>query len=300
MLSEGIALVGNPNVSFSVSIAQIRRLSFSNVSPLPSTQFAIIDEAYPYIARRLMTDESPRLRSALRYMVYGRDNAFDAENVIDLLQALEKFKSVRDDGDGGAFKVDGVRGTKDLGVAGDFRGSQKVDTSDRDTDVGDGRFRVSGGNQQQESQSAQDESTVREALRFFFSPEGNVFREFMLEEVVTVVDASGRDAAQELVRSLGLNSLPVPSFVRALSPELSEQDRRMVDQIRKLVQFLLGDFDGSIGNNQRLREMVPVVREYSPQLREFGTLLAARLTEKSISRGLNWATTQLSGAAATS
>ncbi|GFH29951.1 protein kinase domain-containing protein, partial [Haematococcus lacustris] len=41
-------------------------------------EFAIVDEAYPYIARRLLTDESPRLREALRYMVYGRTNVFDA------------------------------------------------------------------------------------------------------------------------------------------------------------------------------------------------------------------------------
>ena len=40
----GIALVGNPD-------------------------FAIVDEAYPYISRRLMTDQSPRLRAALRFMV---------------------------------------------------------------------------------------------------------------------------------------------------------------------------------------------------------------------------------------
>merc|ERR1711920_247396 len=100
---EGIALVGNPN-------------------------FAIIDEAYPYIARRLMTDQSPRLRDALRYMVYGKEGKFDAERLIDLLQALEKFTSVRDDGDGSAFKVDGVRGTKVVGSAGDFRGSQQIDT----------------------------------------------------------------------------------------------------------------------------------------------------------------------------
>ncbi|KAI2505930.1 ABC1 family-like protein [Fragilaria crotonensis] len=266
---EGIALVGNPN-------------------------FAIIDEAYPYIARRLMTDESPRLRAALRYMVYGRDNAFDAENVIDLLQALEKFKSIRDDGDGSAFKVDGIRGSKDLGTAGDFVGSQKVDTSDRDSDVGDGRFRVSSNNGVVNQPKNEDEQTVREALRFFFNPEGKVFREFMLEEIVTVVDASGRDAAQELARSLGLANFPVPSFLRAMTPELSEQDRRIVDQIRKLVQFLFGDFDG-VGNNQRLRELVPVVREFGPQLREFGTLLVARLTEKNISRGLNWATSQLAG-----
>ena len=49
---EGIALVGNPS-------------------------FAIIDEAYPYIARRLMTDDNPRLKAALRYMVYGREGIFN-------------------------------------------------------------------------------------------------------------------------------------------------------------------------------------------------------------------------------
>jgi aarF domain-containing kinase len=249
-----------------------------------------------------MTDDSPRLRAALRYMVYGREDAFDAENVIDLLQALEKFKTIRDDGDGSAFKVDGVRGTKDLGVAGDFVGSQKVDISDRDTDVGDGRFRVSGNNgaiqPKEENQVEQDEQTVREALKFFFNPEGKVFREFMLEEIVTVVDASGRDAAQELARRVGLGNIPVPSFLRAMSPELDDQDRRMVDQIGKLVQFLSGDVDSIGNNNQRLRELVPVIREYGPQLRDFGTLLVARLTEKNISRGLNWATGQLAGAGA--
>ncbi|KAL6749542.1 ABC1 family-domain-containing protein [Haematococcus lacustris] len=78
---EGIALVGNP-------------------------EFAIVDEAYPYIARRLLTDESPRLREALRYMVYGRTNVFDADRLIDLLIALEDFQqaasSARGDMDGPA------------------------------------------------------------------------------------------------------------------------------------------------------------------------------------------------------
>ena len=43
---EGIALVGNPS-------------------------FAIVDEAFPYLAKRLLTDDSPRLRAALHYMIYG-------------------------------------------------------------------------------------------------------------------------------------------------------------------------------------------------------------------------------------
>lgn len=177
-----------------------------------------------------MTDKSPRLRAALKYMVYGREGSFDAENLIDLLQALEKFTAVRDDGDGTAFKVDGVRGSKQVGAAGDFRGSQQVDTSERDSDVAGGRFRVTSivpAPSVAAIVPSNDEQTVREALRFFFSPEGGVFREFMMEEVVTVVDASSRDALNELVRTLNIGNLPMPSIVRALSPELNEKDKRV-------------------------------------------------------------------------
>merc|ERR1719181_2596704 len=94
---EGIALVGNP-------------------------EFAIVDEAYPYLSKRLLSDKSPRLRAALKDMVYGKTGTFDADRLIDMLQALEKFVAVKDRGDGSAFKVDGIRGGVDLGTAGDFKG----------------------------------------------------------------------------------------------------------------------------------------------------------------------------------
>ena len=228
---------------------------------------------------------------------------------------MEKFKSVRDDGDGSSFKVNGVRGTKVIGSAGDFRGSQVVDTTDRDSDS---RFRLSNGNnngplatgpysssrlssngssalaQQQPTQAQSDQQTVREALRFFFSPEGEVFREFMLEEIVIVVDASGRGAIQELSRSLGLNNFPVPGFLRALNPDITDKDRNITKQIRILFNFLMGDYsDTSISSSTRLRQLLPVAREFAAPLREFGLLLAARLTEKNLSRGMNWATEQL-------
>lgn len=254
-----------------------------------------------------------------------------------MFAALEKFTAVRDEGDGSAFKVDGVRGTKKVGAAGDFRGSQQVDITERDTDIDGGRFRVNGLNPAADAGSlvvstsspnligaaiapSNDERTVREALRFFFGREGEVFRDFMLEEVVTVVDASSRETIRELARTLGLSNVPVPSFVRALSPELNENDKRvrfartlhagmvkkftvphdsysvflkqMVQQIQKLVQFLLGDFEES-ASTDRLRKLIPVIREFAPELRRFGTLLVARLTEKTISRGLNWATARM-------
>merc|ERR1719353_2510202 len=57
--------------------------------------FAIVDEAYPYISRRLLTDTSPRLRAALKYMVYGQSERFDVDRVIDMLGALERFAAVK-------------------------------------------------------------------------------------------------------------------------------------------------------------------------------------------------------------
>ena len=58
---EGIALVGNP-------------------------EFAIVDEAYPFISKRLLTSPHPRLKAAFRYMVYGKSNSLDIDRMIDLLQ----------------------------------------------------------------------------------------------------------------------------------------------------------------------------------------------------------------------
>jgi len=233
------------------------------------------------------------------------EGTFDAEKLIDLLQALEKFTAVRDEGDGSAFKVDGVRGSKNLGTAGDFAGTQQVKTEkksevENNLEANGGYSSVMGIDLREEDQSQRDQRTVREALRFFFSPEGNVFREFILEEIVSFVDASGREASQEVMMALGLNNLPMPSLIRAMNPSLSSEDKRNVQQMRKLAQFLLGDFEGALTpgdglqrNSQRLRELVPVVREYNKELREFGTLLGIRLSEKALSRGLNWASSRL-------
>ncbi len=99
---EGIALVGNP-------------------------EFAIVDEAYPYISRRLLTDETPRLKKAFRYMVYGKSNSLDIDRIIDMLMAVEKFIAVKDQGDGSAYKIDGVRGSTFVGKAGDNSVTKKIE-----------------------------------------------------------------------------------------------------------------------------------------------------------------------------
>jgi len=300
---EGIALVGNP-------------------------QFAIVDEAYPYIAKRLLTDESPRLREALRYMVYGSSQSFDVDRMIDLLQALEKFVAVRDTGDGSAFKVDGMRGGVAVGAAGDMRGTRSLDTSPAPlatpppppigpppflADAGDAR-RLSA-----EGQAEMSAAKAREALNFFFSEDGEIFRGFLLDEVVRAADALSREALAELAltpAASALSRLPTPpgtrTLFRALSPPLTEADRKVVTSIRKLANFFLGDLDLSAvddaavsanSNNPQLlralapdpesirtgRALLPVLRENQEQMRGFGVQIVGRLTELQTARALGWA-----------
>merc|ERR1711920_1194798 len=187
---EGIALKGNP-------------------------QFAIVDEAYPYISKRLLTDESPRLRAALRYMVYGNTDSFDVDRMIDMLQALEKFVAVKENGDGTAFKVDGVRGVVDLGSAGSMVGTRQLVPAaevavdepfamSNLADAADDRRLTDN------ALSAAEAKRARDALQFFFSSEGDLFRTFLLDEVVAAADALSREAAYELASTLSLESLPAP------------------------------------------------------------------------------------------
>mmetsp|Transcript_53038 Transcript_53038/g.156704 ORF Transcript_53038/g.156704 Transcript_53038/m.156704 type:complete len:426 (+) Transcript_53038:1379-2656(+) len=301
---EGIALVGNP-------------------------QFAIIDEAYPYLARRLLTDDTPRMRAALRYMVYGAEGTFDVDRVIDLLQALEKFVAIKDTGDGTAFKVDGVRGSTDLGSAGNLRGTRTVQSEAGALDAaraeggGDSSSGFDAGVVSPEAllgdasdinrlspQGQADEQArkAREALRFFFSDEGDAFRGFLLDEVVSAADALSREAVNELVLTVGLRSAQMPSAIRALAPPLTDADQKVVESIRKLVLFFLGDLaaaDGApvnvfleprallqgVANAETRRQaqaLLPVLQENQSELRTFGLQLLGRLTELQTARALGW------------
>jgi len=282
---EGIALVGNP-------------------------QFAIVDEAYPYISRRLLTDESPRLREALRYMVYGKGDSFDVDRMIDLLQALEKFVAVKETGDGSAFKVDGVRGGVDLGGAGSFTGTRELAPS-----TSAAEHSASGGGSASRQERPRDlldaaaqssivsESSTREALNFFFSPEGRPFREFLLDEVTRSVDTLSRDAVAQIAYRVGLQGQRMPPLLAALAPPVTDADRKVVDNITRLIEFLLGDFNSanpSTGSAEaraararQLQALLPVLAEYAPAMRSFGLQLVTRLTEKQTSRAFEWAKTQL-------
>jgi aarF domain-containing kinase len=87
--------------------------------------------------------------------------------------------------------------------------------------------------------SAAEASRARDALRFFFGPDGTYFREFLLDEIVLAADALSREAAYALAAQLGLAgaarftplvSLPLGALrelAPALAPPLTKQDQQV-------------------------------------------------------------------------
>ncbi|KAF5199464.1 Activity of bc1 complex kinase 3 protein [Thalictrum thalictroides] len=223
---EGIALVGDPD-------------------------FALVDEAYPYIAQRLLTDESPRLRNALRYTIYGKSGVFDAERFIDVMQAFENFITAAKSGGG-----------EDMN--GNMAGLGAIQNQ---------THYVLPGFPSTASQIDQPIKT-RAALAFLLSDKGDFFREFLLDEIVKGIDAVSREQMVQIMAALGIrNSVPVFSMVTsfgplkpaALLPTVTEEDRIILNNVQRVVEFLTTG-TSNLRTPTQDRNIAQIIQELLPLL----------------------------------
>ena len=234
--------------------------------------------------------------------------------------------------------MDGVRGGVYVGKAGDSKGSKKVvvedlpqgltglvqkSSSSASSSTASGLLRltdsisigrVSDVTIDNNNNKNRNTDIAREALKFLFSDEGYLFREFILEEVSNAVDAVSRDATRELLSRLSGRSDRIPNFIKVLAPQLTQDDRKVVDSISRLINFLINDsgemagygmsangFNGLLSlsrkpeNRERLIKFIPVLREFAPKMREFGRQIVARLVEKGASRVIRASTDAIFG-----
>ncbi|EYU31735.1 hypothetical protein ABFS82_07G059800 [Erythranthe guttata] len=249
---EGIALVGN-------------------------SDFAIVDEAYPYIAQRLLTDESPRLRSALRYTIYGKSGIFDAERFIDVMQAFESFIDAAKSG--GGEDLNGRMA--ELGIL----QNQNNNNNNLLPSFGGG------------STSLTQPIQTRAALGFILSDKGNFFREFLLDEIVKGIDAVSREQLVQILAFVGIrNVTPVFGFVptlgpirtAALLPTVTEEDRIILNNVQKIVGFLAAGSaassdKGGVNVPQVIQELLPVLPGLSAKvLPELLSRLSSRIMARII------------------
>eukprot|EP00930_Biecheleria_cincta_P039715 TRINITY_DN27276_c0_g1_i1.p1 TRINITY_DN27276_c0_g1~~TRINITY_DN27276_c0_g1_i1.p1 ORF type:complete len:869 (+),score=177.22 TRINITY_DN27276_c0_g1_i1:38-2608(+) len=285
---EGIALVGDPD-------------------------FAIIDEAYPYLSKQLLTDPSDRLRAALRYMVYGKEGVFDAERLIDLLRALEAFRVTERAPDPEALAAKAAafkngRATPSVGLVQDM---EQTDIKIRRQQMSERRVGDRPSSWATASSESSKQDGAREALTFLLSREGAFFREFLVEETVKGIDCLGRGGLQALGKRLvavsplrllpgigpALMESPLGPFGDLFAPPLTAEEEKVVENTSKLLSFLLGENDRaalssggvSAETARSLGSAVQLLRE-DPELargaREFAQKLANRAFELVSSRAL--------------
>jgi aarF domain-containing kinase len=256
---EGIALVGNPD-------------------------FALVDEAYPYISKRLLTDDSPRLREALRYMVYGKKRVLDADRLIDILESYESFQVASKSAAG-------------TGVDTSLPAAQPA-TPALALAMLPAPAALPALPLQLAVPSSGVSSDAREALTFVFSPQGRFFRDFIIDEIVKGIDASARVQAAETVSALGLSNVRLPlllpfSSLRSVSlaPHVTQDDRDVVANCAKLLAFLSGGkFDaGAAQGGAATGSMVPaitprLVQELLPFMPDVAREIAPALLQRLSSR----------------
>ena len=204
-------------------------------------------------------------------MVYGQSKRFDMDRVIDMLGALERFQAVKKLAD-----RDEVR---------------ELEASTMST----GLVREEGAAIVSRAPPPQDADAARDALGFFFGEDGEVFREFLLDELVKSIDAGARDTFA--IPNIPLASPRVTTFLAKLQPAVDGDDRASIENARKLVAFLLQNNDGDLTSVapartsanvlRQLRALSPVVNERRGDLQLFGTKLAARLAEKQLARNFD-------------
>ncbi|GLJ04873.1 hypothetical protein SUGI_0005350 [Cryptomeria japonica] len=244
---EGIALVGNPD-------------------------FAIVDEAYPYIAQRLLTDNSPRLRNSLRYTIYGKSGVFDAERFIDVMEAFETFtKAVRS---GGGDEI--IGNMANLGML-QVNSPLSIQSQLQDPAV-----------------QAQEKIQTRAALAFLLSEQGDFFREFILDEIVKGIDAISREQLVNLTTILGIErfipvfgTVPLLGSFRpaALLPTVTEEDKIVLNNVRRITEFLTA---GSSFSNSFIQarglENLEVLRDWLPLMPGVATRVVPEIMNRLSSR----------------
>eukprot|EP00878_Enallax_costatus_P013271 GHUV01013874.1.p1 GENE.GHUV01013874.1~~GHUV01013874.1.p1 ORF type:complete len:1255 (+),score=498.10 GHUV01013874.1:389-4153(+) len=148
--------------------------------------YAIVQECFPYMSRRLLSDDDPRVRKALKDVLYGGRSRLDIDRLIRLSEAFS------------AYTTDGL--------------------SDQDQPVQLQRSQLpaaaSSGTSETLSPAAKD------ALLVVFSKKGSYVQELLVEELVAAADALSREALSDTLRRV-LGSAPAVvamSSLEALGP----------------------------------------------------------------------------------
>jgi len=151
-------------------------LTLEGVSLQADENFSIVKSCFPYVAKRLIGDDSPRAQKALRELLYGAENQIDSSRIIDLADGFSTYTAT----------------SKSMGP--------KDSSSNGGLVVGNGSHQEASGRRlspsQRQEKLAQTQATValaRDSADILLNREGNLVQTLLLEESVRATSAQVKD-----------------------------------------------------------------------------------------------------------
>ena len=198
-------------------------LTLEGVSLQANEDYSIIKSCFPYVSKRLVGDDDPRARKALRDLIYGASDAVDVDRLADLVEGFSSYTTT----------------TRTL--------YREVGTLDKDANDVDGE-------PDREKKLSETESAitlVKDSADILFAPGGNLVQNLLVEESALAASAQFKDSLRDTLVDgpqrfrdslpLGVGSfLPPLPFEEQVAPfvQKSEQEKKaqaLADKISKLV-----------------------------------------------------------------
>ncbi|CAE7209901.1 unnamed protein product [Symbiodinium natans] len=185
--------------------------------------FAIVKECFPYIARRLITDDSFRMREALRSYLYKGRSRIAVSRIDELATGFGNFTNLMKGSRTESAAAGGIQlKPADSGTSNDA-------THDQST---------------QNSQRREVDSATREIAEVVFSRDGNFLQDLLIEEGVAAIDALSRASLVRLLRTLGPLALPLSLPLNLLlggvddQQLLSREDKQSLLVLRRITELV--------------------------------------------------------------
>ncbi|CAB1118295.1 unnamed protein product [Ectocarpus sp. CCAP 1310/34] len=298
-------------------------------------QYSIVNECFPYLARRLLTEDSERMHKMLRTFLYGKDGRYlKVDRVDDLVDGYSQFTALADEASKG-LAVDGVkdplgRTSHDPTAAAAAATTTTTTTASAETPTSQQHTAASSSSRRRQGPQSPaplfggdggggapaavpafasagatsvagaaqgapggamtvavdpiQDPVARDALKLLFSKEGNYVQELVVEELVRMTDALGREANLQIIQALRtlteaplspariaralaeapmnplLAPLQIPVKVQSfalsrifnrleVALELSQEDQESLKALRRLQQLLQGGINNDGGEN---------------------------------------------------
>jgi len=202
-----------------------------------NADFAIVKECFPYIARRMLTDDSSRMRDALRSYLYKGRTRIALQRVDELADGFSTFTNLMKGSRSEAAAVGGAPVPDETATpAAQILSEPAVSSAP--------------------SPSGSTDSATTDIAAVVFSPDGNFLQDLLIEEGVAAIDALSRAALLGLLRSAGPLALPLtlplavmPGMLGSLFGRdrdriVSRSDKESLLLIRRIVRLTQAAGDG--------------------------------------------------------